>query len=80
MGNHETHNHHRHCDRRSWPRSLWIDSRSEGNPDPRADGRFNPCPDRNARADSITHACAASAAGGDRRAEFRDCCATQPGR
>ena len=52
-GSHETHNRHRHCDRRSWPRSLWIDSRSKGNPDPRAD--------RNARADSITRSRAAVA-------------------
>ena len=59
---------------------MWLDSRSEGNPDPRADARFNPCADRNARTDSIPHTRAASAAGGDRRGEFRDFCATQPGR
>jgi hypothetical protein len=59
---------------------MWIDSRSEGNPDLRDDGHFNPCADRNARADSITHSRAASAAGGDRRGEFRDFCATQPDR
>jgi hypothetical protein len=27
VSSHETHNHHRHCDRRRWPRSLWLDSR-----------------------------------------------------
>jgi hypothetical protein len=40
---------------------MWIDSCSEGNPDPRADGHINPCADRNARADSITHSGAAVA-------------------
>jgi hypothetical protein len=40
---------------------MWIDSRSEGNPDPRDDGHFNSCADRNARADSITHSRAAVA-------------------
>jgi hypothetical protein len=43
-GRHETHNHHRHCNRRRWPRSLWLDgsyafpnSRAHRNPDPSAD-------------------------------------------
>jgi hypothetical protein len=40
---------------------MWIDSRSEGHPDPRAGGHFNPCADRDARPDSITHSRAAVA-------------------
>ena len=52
---------HRHCDRCGWPRSMWIDSRTDGDPDPRADGHRNPCADRNARADSITNSRAAVA-------------------
>ena len=55
------HNHHGHSDGRSWPRCVWIDRSSEGNPDPRADGHVNPCADRNGRADSITHSRAAVA-------------------
>jgi hypothetical protein len=40
---------------------MWVDNRSEGNPDPRADGHRNPRADRNARADPITHSRAAVA-------------------
>ena len=44
----------RRCrDRHSWPCSMWIDSRAEGNPDPRHDGHCNPCADRHARANSV---------------------------
>jgi hypothetical protein len=60
---------------------VWIQSR-------RTAFAANPCADRNARADPIADSRADpiadsradSAAGGDRRGEFRDGYATQPGR
>ena len=51
---------------------MWIQSRD-------TDCAANPCADRNARAESITHCRAASAAGGDRTVD-RERCAAHPGR
>lgn len=42
-GRHETHNHHQRCDRRRWPRRLWVDSHADcaanRHPDSSADDR-----------------------------------------
>jgi hypothetical protein len=54
----ESHHRHRLCDRRPWPRGMWLDSRADCFPNSRADCRGDSSADsqRDSSADSQRNA------------------------